>query len=75
MRRVRHIVFRCFQGEDQQEKMPLASLMNLARGPITARRHPSTSHKIAQDLFRAGPFLIVLCFRNRSSLAAQLKAE
>jgi hypothetical protein len=49
--------------------------MNLARAPITARCHPSTSHKIAQNLFRAGPFLIVLRFRNRSSLAAKLEAK
>jgi len=75
MRRVRHIVFRCFQSEYQQEKMLLASLIDLARAPITARRHASPSHKVSQNLFRTRPFLIVVCFRNRSRLAAQLKAE
>src|SRR4029077_10583220 len=39
------------------------------------RRHPLTSHKIAQDLFGTGPFLGVLFLGNRSRLAAQLEPE
>jgi len=44
-------------------------------GRIRERGHASASHKIAQDFFGASAFLVVLCFRNCSCVAAQFEPE